>query len=291
MEVAYWQVFVVCTVAAAYSTGGRNVATGVAILWSIWSLLAIYTAPLLILQLFSAWATWLVAHTMAERKKELGSLKHILRNFDLERRREINEAVNAAGPQVETLAGKAHHAELMNAIDSVRNDLCILSGWIRSSVIDKRFEKAAEAALRRGASIWIGYGYRDQTGTHQVDKAARKRLEALGKKSRQSKWPGSIHVAELPTHEKVLTKDDEYVIYGSHNWLSNSAFRNSERSIKLKSSHLATKERDRIRTLIREQAPSAMAWDQLRAPATTTTKRAPEEAHDPKFTRDDIKRH
>ncbi|HEX7079845.1 MAG TPA: hypothetical protein VF329_02390 [Gammaproteobacteria bacterium] len=245
MEVAYWQIFVIASVATSYGLWGKRPATIVAGGWTVWTIVAVYAAPLLIFQVGSAWATWLVANLIAAQQQRLNSLESILRAYSVERQREIRSRAENA-ESIVIVSGTHHYEELLAALRAAESELCILSGWIRSCVVNNNFERLASAALQRGASIWIGYGYKDGQGQRQVDKRAKRRLEALAMKARKCNWPGRLHFREFDTHEKVLTKDDQYVIYGSHNWLSNRRFRNRERSAKLMNAPAAIAERDRI---------------------------------------------
>lgn len=250
MAVVYWQLFVISSVALTFYIWGKTSAAIVAIGWTLFSVAAIYTTPLLATQLGSAWATWFISNRMHKQKTRLNSLEHILRDYDPVRQWAIEAEARKAHDK-SIIAGKSHYEELVASLESVRADLCILSGWIRSGVVDAKFERLAAVALQRGASLWIGYGWRDNDGRHNIDNRAKSRLERLGKKAVKSQWPGSLHLREFATHEKVLTKDDSYVIYGSNNWLSNRRFRNSERSIKILDQEVTKRERDRIRRLVR----------------------------------------
>ncbi|HEX04866.1 MAG TPA: hypothetical protein ENH10_06880, partial [Bacteroidetes bacterium] len=59
MEVIYWQLAVAGSTAAAYLFGSRLYSIGAAVLWSLWTFAMLSYGPLVILQLFSSWGTFL----------------------------------------------------------------------------------------------------------------------------------------------------------------------------------------------------------------------------------------
>jgi phosphatidylserine/phosphatidylglycerophosphate/cardiolipin synthase-like enzyme len=59
-------------------------------------------------------------------------------------------------------------------------------------------------------------------------------------------------VAKFANHEKVLVVDDAYCIIGSNNWLSNSAFRNSERSVLVRIPSFTSEEAKRVEAIVRQ---------------------------------------
>jgi len=99
-----------------------------------------------------------------------------------------------------------------------------------------------KSALARGVNIYIGYGWQKSDGTHDSDRTvveARQRLDKLAATASGKRGWGQLIIRENPTHEKVLIKDQDYVICGSNNWLSNKNFKNQEQSIKIWDATLA----------------------------------------------------
>lgn len=252
MEVAYWQLFVIGSVVATYFYGSKKTATIVAVGWTVWTVLVINTAPLMALQLVSAWGTWKVCDWFSIKRKKISDLEEILKEYEPQMRERISMMAN--GPsRKEIISGKKHYAELIDAISTARSEVLILSGWIRSGVIDGKFGELVANALRRGVSIYIGYGWSDSSGHHQQDRttlAAKRVLEKQAQLGRQEESPGVLYLREFPTHEKLLIKDDDFVIYGSNNWLSNRRFLNRERSLKIFDTNLVKIDGERVRRLV-----------------------------------------
>ena len=128
------------------------------------------------------------------------------------------------------IKGIQHKYELHQTIDTVENNLCILSGWISANVVDHELITSLTNAARRGVKIYIGYGWVDSSGKHSASKSTLQAERLL--KDLQSKFSSQVFVGKYANHQKILIKDDEYIIIGSNNWLSNSAYRNNEISIK-----------------------------------------------------------
>ena len=86
--------------------------------------------------------------------------------------------------------------------------------------------------------FYLGYGYLDSKKTKQVDKEKRiqaeKALKSLQEWSASIKSKGKLYILKFPNHKKILTCDDEYIICGSYNWLSNNKVaRNEEFSVQI----------------------------------------------------------
>ena len=251
MEVAYWQVFVFLTVAGATGFFGARVGLFVAIGWSIFSLAMIYASSLMALQFGTTWVAYFLFRNIGNKKdmiseqskriSELEStLEDALSGYDSETRSSATEA--AKNSRHEIIRDKQHRTELLNSIKGANTSLTIVSGWIRSYVVDRSFSGLLEKALASGVNIFIGYGWQKSDGTHDSDRTvteARQRLDKLATKASRKRAWGQLIIRENPTHEKVLIKDQDYVICGSNNWLSNKNFKNQEQSIKIWDADLA----------------------------------------------------
>ena len=100
---------------------------------------------------------------------------------------------------------------LREALAGARSRLLILSPWITSEVVDADALLAIGKLLERGVELYIGYGMDDQ----KKRKAIPPSLETLSRRH------PNFTLCELGnTHEKVLIKDDDYIVSGSFNWLS-----------------------------------------------------------------------
>lgn len=175
-------------------------------------------------------------------RREIKELRDVISTYPVPVQKDIENAAKAS--RIDKIIGVQHRKELNAAVDTATNRLVILSGWISSSVVNDRFSDRIDRALGRGVLLFIGYGWEDSKGSHvESDSAsdALMRLERL-----RVSHPRSLVVTKFVNDQKILIKDDDYMICGSSNWLSNNVFRNSEMSIKIHSSSLEGSEAERI---------------------------------------------
>lgn len=147
-----------------------------------------------------------------------------------------------------------HRTWLINSVKSSKFRICILSGWATSYVIDNDFKLLIKEALKRGVKVYLGFGYQSsekKINTKYEDKAA-KFLWELREWCQNIQGNGEIEVFEFANHAKVLIKDDEYVVIGSFNWLSNAKGRNLERSWIVKDKFLVDNEFDEVLSIMKE---------------------------------------
>lgn len=268
MEVAYWQVFVFGTVAIATGLFGARAGLVVAIGWTIFTLLMVFTSSLAILQLGTAWISYglfrergikkdLISRQDDKISKLESALAEALSDYDRDTRSKATRAVQHS--RYEIIRDKRHRNELLRAIKEAKYSLLIVSGWIRIYVIDMEFLRELTGALKRGVDVLIDYGWQRSDGTHDSDTSITKAREKLNKLSTTAKkkrgW-GSLTIRKYPTHEKVLIKDDDYVICGSNNWLSNRKFKNREQSIKIWDAELVEQIGSRYWSSINTGVPS-----------------------------------
>lgn len=163
---------------------------------------------------------------------------------------DFQNRILAAGQEskFEIVDGINHWKELKEAISSARNEVVILSGWISSNVLDRDLLRLIEVRMQSGVTFIFGYGWQNSKGEHAGFENTDFTIHALRELGR--KHPGKIFLHDFPNHEKLLIKDRIYVICGSNNWLSNRRFRNSERSVKIFSTKLATTEAERIKRMV-----------------------------------------
>ena len=143
---------------------------------------------------------------------------------------------------------QSHREWLEKTIKTAKYRVCILSGWATSFVIDDNFRTYVKDALERGVKIYLGFGYQssEKKINNSHENKAAELLWELREWCQNLEGDGEIEVFEFANHAKVLIKDDEYVVIGSFNWLSNSRGRNLERSWVIKDKKLVDTEFDEI---------------------------------------------
>lgn len=259
MEVVIWQLFVIGSVVVAYASKGRKAAFWVCLAWTAWTILAVFMLPLVLIQLFFCWGTygvcnWIASLTSSVRSKdaEIDDLKRrvesILASSDIPDRQAqiLRDALTNARASLEVIAGSEHFDRLKRAIAEAKTSVCILSGWIGSPMLDAEIQRLLRAAVKRGVRIFLGFGWESSSG-HEMTPTAKSALSFLGSLDRTR-----VMVAQFANHEKVLVVDDSYCIIGSNNWLSNSSFRNSERSVLVRIPSFASEEAKRVEGIVRK---------------------------------------
>lgn len=108
-----------------------------------------------------------------------------------------------------------HPRILAHALKSSRQRLLIISPWLRSAVIDEAFIAELEDALKRGVSVYIGWGMATSEDAKDADKGAFEQLTSLATKHERF-----VFKRLGKTNAKVLLCDDAFVVVTSFNWLS-----------------------------------------------------------------------
>lgn len=103
---------------------------------------------------------------------------------------------------------------LLDALENAQNTVVILSPWIKSGGLNNEILGCIEKALQRNTRVIIGYGISKKEDS---DRWILKRLADIQKKKHGNKL---LLVKLSNTHEKVLIKDNEYMVITSFNWLS-----------------------------------------------------------------------
>ena len=225
MEVIYWQLAVAGTTAAAYLFGSRLIGATAAGLWTLWTFAMLSYSPLVILQLFFAWGTFLAIDTFTKQKRQLDEFKAALAGFREDDKKAIIQAKNEG--RFTLLSDSSHYDYMLEQIDRAESSVMILSGWVSDKVIDLRFLETVSNALKRGVKVYIGFGFENSSGVHEISRPAKRALASLEKLVNNQ--PG-ISVGRFNNHQKALVIDKRRVVCGSHNWLSNRAFKNREQS-------------------------------------------------------------
>lgn len=225
MEVIYWQLVVAGTTAAAYLLKSRIFGFGAAVFWTLWTLAILSYGPLVILQLFTGWGTFLAIDSFTKKNRQLSEFKAALAGFHEDDKQTIVQAKNHG--RFTLLSDSSHYDYMLEQIRQAESSVMILSGWVSNKVIDARLLDTISEALKRGVIFYIGFGFENCNGIHEFSRPAKLALASLEDLVR--KYPG-ISVGKFNNHQKALVIDKRRVVCGSHNWLSNRAFKNREQS-------------------------------------------------------------
>jgi hypothetical protein len=129
------------------------------------------------------------------------------------RKRTLRAKAPAAEGTISAVTVHDHPLLLSDAIANARERVLIICPWITDQVVDRPALVSIEKMLKRGVRLYIGYGFEDDDR-----KKRRKVPEGLRKLADEFE---SFQLRDFgDTHEKVLIKDDEFVVEGSFNWLS-----------------------------------------------------------------------
>lgn len=105
-----------------------------------------------------------------------------------------------------------HPVLLGSALDTAEKRILIISPWIRGDVVNDRFFRSLQNALRRGVTVHVGWGISNDDDDRE--RRPLKRLRELEHKH------DNFTLAKLGnTHAKVLVWDSNLVVT-SFNWLS-----------------------------------------------------------------------
>lgn len=132
-----------------------------------------------------------------------------------ELKREIDRLEEELAQQkaVRILSTYEHRPLLIDALQSSQTSVVIISPWIKAQSMDTDVLELIRAAVNRGVKITIGYGISNKTDS---DSDVINQLENIKRKSKGN----LVLIAANNTHEKVLIKDDEYIVITSFNWMS-----------------------------------------------------------------------
>ena len=110
-----------------------------------------------------------------------------------------------------------HRPLLERVLQDSQERLMIISPWIRSSSVDKRFLQQFENLLKRGVPVFIGYGLGENDDKkYESDIKAEKNLQKLA-----NQYKTNFILKRLgDTHAKILISDAKFAVATSFNWLS-----------------------------------------------------------------------
>ena len=107
-----------------------------------------------------------------------------------------------------------HRPLLLDALNNAKNTVVIVSPWIKSGGLDDEILGCIERAVQRKTRVFIGYGISKKEDS---DKRILRKLSNIQNKQ----YGNNLYLVRLGnTHEKVLIKDNEYMVITSFNWLS-----------------------------------------------------------------------
>lgn len=217
-------------------------------IWSVFTLIAVFTIPLILIQLAVAGGSFYLCYKREQTKQafasqsaEIQRLKDNVRGglsgLSAEVQNDVEQRISNGNYDV--VVGRDHEHQLDKALDSAHHRLIILSGWVRASVVNRHRETHLENALRRGVNVTIGYGWQGHEPSERShsEREGERRLTHL--KQRAIKFGGGqLEIVDFSNHAKLLLVDQEYAVCGSHNWLSNSGTRNTEISLLTRDKHV-----------------------------------------------------
>lgn len=168
-----------------------------------------------------------------KKRREQGvRLEELIKAYDAAR---AEPKSKPAKTSIEVLSTNQQHREqLLHAFETAEKVVVVLCGWATSYVVDREFQRLLAKALKRGVSVYLGYGYQaanEPAPLKQHEKEAEDNLLALKEWAADQDTKGVLVVKKYPNHAKILICDDKYAVNGSFNWLSNAGrSRNIERS-------------------------------------------------------------
>jgi phosphatidylserine/phosphatidylglycerophosphate/cardiolipin synthase-like enzyme len=128
--------------------------------------------------------------------------------------KKIDEMKNERKGADRVLSTYDHRPLLLDTLENAKNSVVIVSPWIKSGGLNNEILGRIEKALQRKTQVILGYGISEKEDN---DKWILNRLADLQKK-RYGQYLKLVRLSN--THEKVLIKDNEYMVITSFNWLS-----------------------------------------------------------------------
>ena len=128
--------------------------------------------------------------------------------------KKIDEMKNERKSADRVLSTYDHRPLLLDALNNAKNTVVIVSPWIKSGGLDDEILGCIERAVQRKTRVFIGYGISKKEDS---DKRILQKLSNIQNKQ----YGNNLYLVRLGnTHEKVLIKDNEYMVITSFNWLS-----------------------------------------------------------------------
>ena len=154
--------------------------------------------------------TEIIDHSQEEDDEQKESSTDKIRFLE----KKIREMENERKGADRVLSTYDHRPLLIDALENAQNIVVIISPWIKSGGLNNQILNLIEKAAQRKTRVVIGYGISEKEDS---DKWIINRLYEIKKK-----WYGQYLelVCLSNTHEKVLIKDNEFMVITSFNWLS-----------------------------------------------------------------------
>lgn len=121
------------------------------------------------------------------------------------------------------LRGPDHPRLLRETIQTATSEIMIVSAFLSRGVVTEALVAEFEQALKRGVQLWIAFGMnaRDDRRKRRAWTDAEERLRSLRRRyKKQFRILDEGTRTRDGTHEKILIKDNEFVVIGGFNWLS-----------------------------------------------------------------------
>lgn len=107
-----------------------------------------------------------------------------------------------------------HRPLLIDALTNAKKSVVIISPWIKKSGLDNEILRLIGNAIKRKTQVIIGYGISEKKDS---DRRIIKKLNDICKE-KNGEYLKLVRLSN--THEKVLIKDNEFLVITSFNWLS-----------------------------------------------------------------------
>ena len=245
MEVIYYQAFIFSSI-VLMRIFKKEWLIGICLGWTLFTVINLFYPPLIFIQLAVVWGSYSFLKSSDSKSKKIAEMEKSISTLtatqqEIIRRSDVENRSN--------LSGIEHFNFLMTQIDSAKESVIIISGWIGDNVVDRQFIKKLDRKLSSNVEFYFGYGYQDYEGKHKSTASSKRALSSL--LMLQSKYPSKMFIKEFPTHEKILVIENKIVVYSSANLLNNRRYKNAERGIVLLDDKLASNEAARIRNLFR----------------------------------------
>lgn len=106
------------------------------------------------------------------------------------------------------------------AIDSASYELNIASPWMNDYVVNDNLISKMENCLKKGATIKIVYGIRDNSNSYGSNRSSRSDEVANKLNERFRCYRDRFKIRKVNSHHKLLICDESFILEGSYNFLS-----------------------------------------------------------------------
>jgi hypothetical protein len=144
---------------------------------------------------------------------------------DLERERSERAELEKKLSERKARRLKTHECRplMLATLREAKERVVIVSAFLSTEAVDDGFLNLLEAALVRGVNVWIAYGLGGGHGgrQHEREYSSDWTFAEEDLKKLERKYSSAFHLRDLGgTHEKILIRDEDFVVSGSFNWLS-----------------------------------------------------------------------